>query len=86
MRRVVMVGALLGLAACTPQEEIERAIAAANRQSCLDAGFVESSENYKLCLLIQDNNRRLSDVERRLSFIETDIRRVDTLYPYRRWP
>lgn len=63
----------LGLAACqtgpTPEE-----LTAVDRTACDQAGFATDSDAHKLCLLLQDTNRRLENLERRISFIELDVR------------
>ncbi|MDX6751572.1 hypothetical protein SH611_17340 [Geminicoccaceae bacterium 1502E] len=72
-------------AACTPAAEIERQMEEASREGCLEAGFAETSDAWKLCLLLQDSNRRLEAMERRLLWLESDIRFHDRpWYGYRR--
>jgi hypothetical protein len=77
---------LLLLAGCasvapeTPQERQARFQAA-----CNEAGFKADSEEYKLCLLIQQQNDRLSAVERRLGFIESDVNAPPLFYPRGWW-
>ncbi len=42
--------------------------------ACDAAGFAPGSDAHGLCLLLQSTNRRLEAVERRLNFIELDVR------------
>ena len=42
--------------------------------ACDTAGFEPGSDAHGLCLLLQDTNRRLATLERRLDFIELDVR------------
>ena len=64
---------LLGLAACqtgpTPEE-----LQAADLAACDAAGFEPGSDAHGLCLLLQNTNRRLASLERRLNFLELDVR------------
>ncbi len=43
--------------------------------ACSAAGFQSGSDAERLCLLLQETNRRLEWVERRLNFLEVDSRR-----------
>jgi hypothetical protein len=74
-----MVCACLGLAACeagpTPQE-----IQAINMAVCDEAGFEPGSDAFGLCLQLQQTNRRIEALERRLTFIELDVRTGVGLY------
>ena len=40
--------------------------------SCADAGFTADTPDFRLCLLLQQTNERLTAVERRLSALEQD--------------
>jgi hypothetical protein len=63
----------LGLAACQTgptQQEVQ----AFDTAACDAAGFEAGSDAHGLCLLLQSTNRRLESVERRLNFIELDVR------------
>lgn len=73
MRRGAAFAALALLAGCAAAETPAQ-YQARLRQSCTDAGFIEGSESYRLCLLLQDNNARLDALESRLRFIEQDTR------------
>ncbi len=42
--------------------------------ACDTAGFEAGSDAHGLCLLLQGTNRRLATLERRLDFIELDVR------------
>jgi hypothetical protein len=78
---------LAGCAAANP-EEVRRAQAEADRYSCLEQGFEEGGENFALCRLIMQTNRRLDAVASRLAFVESDINRLDLLgrpLGWRRW-
>ena len=70
--------ALVGCAAANP-EEVRRAQAEADRYSCLEQGFQEGGENFALCRLIMQTNRRIDALNSRISFIESDINRLDLL-------
>lgn len=73
MSRLAVVIGLTALAGCAATEtpaEYQARLA----QSCRDAGFVENTESYRLCTLIQDNNARLEALDRRIRFIEQDTR------------
>ena len=75
MRPMSVLALLLGLAACagtppeTPAERVARQGA-----DCAAAGFQRDTEAYRLCLLLQEQNERLGALERRLAFIEQDVR------------
>ena len=78
------IAGLLLLAGCasfrpeTPEEQQARFQAACNQ-----AGLKPDTESYRLCLLIQQQNDRLAVLERRLSYIETQV--SSPIYPYRWW-
>ena len=79
--------ALVGCAAAN-QEEVRRAQAEADRYSCLEQGFQEGGENFALCRLIMQTNRRIDALNSRIRFIESDINRLDLLgrpLGWRRW-
>ena len=84
--RFVAIAGLALLAGCasvrseTPQERQARFQAA-----CNEAGFKADTEAYKLCLLIQQQNDRLTAVERRLGFIESDVNAPPLFFPRRWW-
>jgi hypothetical protein len=44
--------------------------------ACSAAGFQSGSDAERLCLLLQETNRRLEGVERRMNFLEVDTRRL----------
>jgi|GEM_PF-1818437 len=69
------VGALglLVLAACQAGPTVEQ-LQAMDRAACDAAGFEPGSDAHGLCLLLQDTNRRLASMERRLDFLELDVR------------
>lgn len=84
--RLAAIAGLALLAGCattppeTPQERQARFQAA-----CNEAGFKADTEAYKLCLLIQQQNDRLSAVERRLGFIQSQVDTPPLFYPRRWW-
>jgi hypothetical protein len=61
------------LAACTAGPTVEE-VQAFDMAACDTAGFEAGSDAHGLCLLLQSTNRRLEAVERRLNFIELDVR------------
>lgn len=64
---------LLGACAAAPVETpVERT--ARLGADCAAAGFQRESEAYRLCLLLQGQDERLAALERRLAFIEQDVR------------
>jgi hypothetical protein len=69
----VAVAAGLGLAACTTGPTAEE-VRAMDLAACDAAGFETGSDAHGLCVLLQATNRRLEAVERRLNFIELDVR------------
>ena len=69
---------LLGLVGCT---DIDPAILAEHdRTACEELGFERDSDSWKLCLLLQDQNRRLAYIENRIGFIELDVDRYGYLH------
>lgn len=68
---VVALGLLL--AACTPGPTAEE-LRAMDMAACDEAGFEPGSDAHRLCLLLQETNRRLDMVGRRLDFLELDVR------------
>lgn len=77
LRSFIAVFALTApmLAACavppaeTPEERLVR-----RTVSCQEAGFTQGSPDFRLCLLVQETHDRLAVMERRLSWIEQDVR------------
>lgn len=79
----VLLSALLLMGACAAAETpVERQ--ARLQADCAAAGFEKDTEAFRLCLLIQHQNERLARVERRLGFIEQDVRFPP--FGYRHWP
>ena len=78
-RGLAFIGLCLGLAACetgpTPEE-----IQAFERAVCDEAGFEQGSDAFLLCLQLQMTNRRIEALERRLTFIELNVRTGVGLY------
>ncbi len=69
--RWLFVLAMLGtLSACTQPIDPE-AIKAADQATCIEAGFENDSDAFKLCLLMQKQERRLDQRLRRLE-LEVD--------------
>jgi hypothetical protein len=61
------------MAACNLPPSETAAEALTRRQtSCADAGFTADTPDFRLCLLLQQTNERLTAVERRLSALEQD--------------
>jgi hypothetical protein len=83
MRLTIFLSLALPLAACaaweTPEQRDARLAA-----DCTASGFTTGSDAYRLCLLLQATNDRLAYVERRLGFIEQDVR-FPRYYPYPFW-
>jgi hypothetical protein len=67
------VALALGLAACQTGPTLQE-VQAFDTAACDAAGFEAGSDAHGLCLLLQSTNRRLELVERRLNFIELDVR------------
>jgi hypothetical protein len=61
------------LVACATGPTLEE-LQAIDTAACDAAGFEPGSDAHGLCLLLQSTNRRLEAVERRLNFIELDVR------------
>jgi hypothetical protein len=83
MRAALLLALILPLAACAglareTREERDARLAA----DCTAAGFTAASDAYRLCLLLQATNERLAYVERRLAFIEQDVRFAPRAYPF----
>ncbi len=66
--------ACLALGACEAPPTAEE-LRIADIAACSGAGFQSGSDAERLCLLLQETNRRLEGVERRLNFLEVDTRR-----------
>lgn len=66
---------VLGLAGCAlPPRETPEQAQARRIATCQEAGIAEAAPEFRLCLLLQQTNERLEAVERRLSWIEQDVR------------
>jgi hypothetical protein len=88
-RRVGILGALVlaaGSAGCRTAAELEKAAAEARRASCLEAGFTEGSDAYRLCLLLEETQERIARLERRIDFLDMELSRLWTFGALRRWP
>lgn len=70
LRPMALIGAAaLGglLAGCATKPPETPAEAAARREvSCKEAGFVDATPEFRLCLMLQQTNERLAAVEREL--------------------
>jgi len=64
------LGLLAGCTTVPPETPAE--MQARRELSCQEAGFEAGSSDFKLCLLLQQTNERLSAVERRLNWLEQD--------------
>ncbi|MEZ5848677.1 MAG: hypothetical protein R3C70_18160 [Geminicoccaceae bacterium] len=83
MNRSLRLFPMLALLLCACATEDPQALLEADRADCVSLGFKPESESFALCLLLQDQNRRLSYIESRLGFIELDVNRIDTFRYYR---
>jgi hypothetical protein len=71
----VAVIAAAPLVGCSLPAQETPAEALARRQlSCTEAGFQAGTPDFRLCMLLQQTNERLENVERRLGWIEQDVR------------
>ncbi|MCB1970022.1 MAG: hypothetical protein H6851_11395 [Geminicoccaceae bacterium] len=68
------------LASCAGENPA--ALAAQDRADCTALGFTGDSDSFKLCLMLQQQNRRLTYIEGRLGFLEMDVNRIDDLGIY----
>lgn len=78
--------AALLLAGCQPVAEQERELALAQRASCLESGFEEGSDAFRLCLVLQGTNERIARLERRIEFLDSEVSRIGSWGGWRRWP
>lgn len=88
-RRVGILAALVlaaGSAGCQTAAELEKAAAEARRASCLEAGFTEASDAYRLCLLLEETQERIARLERRIDLLDMELSRLWTFGALRRWP
>ncbi len=84
--RLVLLAFVLALAGCQSAAEQQKALAEAQRASCLESGFVEGSDAFRLCLLLQDTNERIARLERRIDLLDSELSRIWTWGTLRRWP
>lgn len=61
------------LGACETGPSPEELLAS-DAAACSAAGFEPGSDAERLCRLLQETNRRLDGLERRLGFLELDVR------------
>jgi len=85
-RPLTLVALGLVLAGCQSTAELEQAAAEARRASCLEAGFAEGSDAYRLCLILQETQDRIARLERRIDLLDSELSRVWTWGALRRWP
>jgi len=78
---LLALGTLAGCAS-TPPETIEQA-QERRALSCSEAGFTKDTDDWRLCLLIQQQNDRLTVMEKRLSSIELQTFGAGPIFPYR---
>lgn len=85
--RVATILAPLALAACANPTEVREAQIERDRILCEELGFEPGSENFALCTLLQDTNRRIDRVDQRMFLLESDFRRYDMFArrPFRYW-
>lgn len=76
----------LSLAGCQSAAELEQAAVEARRTSCLEAGFAEGSDAYRLCLILQETQDRIARVERRIDFLDAEISGLRTFGRWYGWP
>ncbi|MEZ5862326.1 MAG: hypothetical protein R3D28_25720 [Geminicoccaceae bacterium] len=69
----LILAACLVLGACEAAPTVEE-LRTTDAAACSGAGFASGSDAHGLCLLLQETNRRLEAVERRLNFLEVDVR------------
>ena len=82
MRRPLLLLALLPLAACV--EPLAPAdLARIDQETCAEAGFAPNADAFKLCLLIQDQNRRIGLLESEVTRL--GLRSDSFLYPRSRY-
>lgn len=84
--RLALLAGGLALAGCQSAAEHQQALAEAQRASCLESGFVEGSDAFRLCLLLLDTNERIARLERRIDLLDSELSRVWTWGTLRRWP
>lgn len=68
---------LLAVTACQQVDPAE--LRAQDEFACTEAGLTPDTDTFALCLMLQNNKRRMRDIENRLDFIELDVRRVGRL-------
>ena len=81
-----LLAAAAGIGGCAlpPQETPVEALAR-RELSCTESGFTEGTPDFRLCVLLQQTNERLASVERRLSWIEQDVRFAGPYFGPGRW-
>lgn len=86
MARAAILLALALLAGCaqlpaeTPEETAQRHVLA-----CREAGLAADTDAGRLCLLMERQNDRLAQLERRLRLIESQTLTPPVYGPYRWW-
>jgi hypothetical protein len=64
-----------GLGGCAvPPQETPAETLARRQLDCTDSGFTQGTPDFRLCVLLQQTNERLASLDRRLSWIERDVR------------
>lgn len=81
-----LLPACLLVAGCQSAAELEQAAVEARRTSCLEAGFAEGSDAYRLCLILQETQDRIARVERRIDFLDAEISGLRTFGRWYGWP
>lgn len=82
LTRLAPLFLLVALGGCVSQAEMQQQIAESHRQSCLTDGFKEGTDNYKLCLLLQETNRRIDALNGRVAVLEANTRWVNRYGPF----
>ena len=74
--RILAAAALLvtGLAAgCATKPETPAEAASRRELGCKEAGFVEATPEFRLCLMLQQTNERLAALERQLRWQDQQL-------------
>jgi hypothetical protein len=72
MERLTAFSFALLLAGCAQTVQSPESIMAARMESCRAAGFMEDSDAFRLCLLVEQLNDRIDRLERRIDLYAID--------------
>ncbi len=67
------LGALLVASCATTAPETPAEAVARREVRCEEAGFTRGDDEFKLCLLLQQTNDRLTALEQRLTWLEQQV-------------